>query len=161
MTDRASAAGDARAAADDDRERRNATAPIVGIGLAILGIVLLITELYPGAAWAQTAVAFVTELVSASVWAIALYVGTIVMLITMPTLIGAGIALLVAAVVRAVSGDGFGWQALVGAALVGLGWSCILQPPVGPPYVPVVLVAIGAGLLSRRRANRGLAAGDR
>ena len=154
MTDRAR---NARAAAEDDPARTDSTAPIVGICLAILGVVLLVTELYPSADWPQTAVAFVTELVSASVWVIALYLGTIVMLITMPTLIGAGIALLVAAIVRAVSGDGFGWQALVGAVLVGLGWSCVLDPPVGPPYVPVVLVAIGAGLVSRRRLGGGLA----
>jgi hypothetical protein len=158
MTDRASAA---RAATDDDRSRLDATAPIVGICLAILGVAVLVTELYPGADWPQTAVAFVTTLVSASVWAIALYVGTIVMLITMPALLGGGVALLVAAVVRAVSGDGFGWQALVGAALVGLGWSCVLEPPTGAPYVPVVLVAIGAGLVSRRRLGGGLAAEDR
>jgi hypothetical protein len=157
MTDRASAA---RAVVDDDRLRLDTTATIVGICLAVLGVVLLVTELYPSADWPQTAVAFVTALVSASVWAIALYLGTIVILLTMPTLIGSGIALLVAAIVRALSGDGFGWQALVGAALVGLGWSCVLQPPTGAPYVPVVLVAIGAGLVSRRRASRGLAADD-
>ena len=157
MTDRASAA---RAVVDDDRLRLDTTATIVGVCLAVLGVVLLVTELYPSADWPQTAVAFVTALVSASVWAIALYLGTIVILLTMPTLIGSGIALLVAAIVRALSGDGFGWQALVGATLVGLGWSCVLQPPTGAPYVPVVLVAIGAGLVSRRRASRGLAGDD-
>jgi hypothetical protein len=142
-----------RAAPDDDeRPWLDATAPAVGLTLAVLGLMLLAQAIYPGATWAQTAFAVVVELVSASAWAVALYVGTIVTLITMPALLGLGVALLVAAVVRATSGGGFGWQAIVGAVLVVLGWSCVLEPPVGGPFLPIVLVAIGAGLLSRRRA---------
>jgi uncharacterized membrane protein HdeD (DUF308 family) len=145
--------GAGRTGPDEERPWLEATAPIVGLVLAVLGVMLLIQEFYPGAAWPQTAFVFVTELVTASIWAIALYVGTIVTLMTMPALLGLGVALLVAAVLRAMSGDGIGWQAIVGAVLVALGWSCVLQPPVGGPFVPVILVAIGAGLLSRRRAG--------
>jgi hypothetical protein len=94
---------------------------------------------------------FVTTIVSASVWAVTLYVGTILVLVTMPLLLGAGVALLIAAVLRALAGRGFGWQAIVGAVLIVLGWNAVLQPPTGGPFVPVALVAIGAGLLSRRR----------
>ena len=145
------ASGDGRAGPDDNRPWLGSTAPVAGIVLAALGLMLLIQQLYPGAAWPQTLFVFVSTLVSASVWAIALYVGTIVTLTTMPLLIGLGIALLVAAVVRALAGEGIGWQAIVGAVLVALGWKAVLDPPTGGPFVPVILVAIGAGLLSRRR----------
>ena len=46
-----------------------------------------------------------------------------------------------------------GGRRLVGAVLVVLGWNAVLQPPTGGPFVPVALVAIGAGLLSRRRGT--------
>ncbi len=126
---------------------------MVGVVLAVLGLMLLVQQMYPTALWPQTAFVFVSTIVSASVWAIALYVGTIVTLLTMPVLFGVGFGLLIAAVLRAFAGDGIGWQAIVGAVLVGLGWSAVLDPPTGGPFVPVILVAIGAGLLSRRRAT--------
>src|SRR4051812_2376822 len=142
-----------RSGPDEDRPWLEATAPVVGVVLAVLGLMLLIQQLYPTAAWPQTAFVFVSTIVSASVWAIALYVGTIVTLLTMPVLLGLGFALLIAAALRAFAGDGIGWQAIVGAVLVGLGWSAVLDPPTGGPFVPVIIVAIGAGLLSRRRAT--------
>lgn len=146
------ATGDGRSGPDQDHPLLEATAPVAGILLAVLGMMLLIQQVYPGAAWPQTAFVFVSSLVAASVWAIALYVGTIITLMTMPLLVGLGIALLAAAVVRAFAGEGIGWQAIVGAVLVVLGWNAVLDPPTGGPFVPVILVAIGAGLLSRRRA---------
>jgi hypothetical protein len=145
------ATGDGEAGPDEGHPWRESTAPVAGVVLAVLGLMLLIQQVYPGAAWPQTAFVFVSSLVSASVWAIALYVGTIITLMTMPLLIGLGIVLLGAAVARAFAGEGIGWQAIVGAVLVALGWNAVLDPPTGGPFVPVVLVAIGAGLLSRRR----------
>jgi len=136
---------------DDGRPRPGSTAPVAGIVLAVLGVLLLIQQTYPGAAWPQTIFVFVTSMFTASAWAVSLYVGTLLVLMTMPLLIGVGIALLVAAVLRALAGEGIGWQALVGAVLVILGWNAVLDPPTGGPFVPVILVAIGAGLLSRRR----------
>jgi hypothetical protein len=146
------ASGDGRGAPDEgSRPWLSSTAPVAGIVLAVLGLMLLIQQTYPGAAWPQAAFVFLTSILTASVWAIALYIGTIVTLMTMPLLVGLGIALLIAAVLRALAGEGIGWQALVGAVLVALGWNAVLDPPTGGPFVPVILVAIGAGLLSRRR----------
>jgi hypothetical protein len=127
------------------------TAPFVGSTLAVVGLMLLVQQTYPVVTWPQTTFVFVTTILSASVWAVTLYVGTILALITMPLLLGGGVALLIAAILRAVDGRGFGWQAIVGAVLIVLGWNAVLQPPTGGPFVPVALVAIGAGLLSRRR----------
>src|SRR5215212_1854887 len=101
---------------DEDRPWLQATAPVVGVVLAVLGSLLLIQQVFPTAAWPQTAFVFISTIVSASV-------GTIVTLITMPLLLGTGVALLIAAFVRAMAGNGIGWQALVGAVLVTLGWS--------------------------------------
>lgn len=135
-----------------------ASATAVALVLVVFGCLLLARELYPAAAWPQTAVVIVVELISASVWAIALYVGTIVMLAAIPGLLGLGVGLLVAATIRAVTGEGFGWEALVGALLVALGATCLMDPPVGGPFVPVVMVAVGAALLLRRRAPARIAA---
>ena len=74
-------------------------------------------------------------------------------LVAVPLLLGVGVALLIAALLRALAGRGIGWQAFVGAVFVVLGWNAVLQPPTGGPFVPVALVAIGAGLLSRRRGS--------
>jgi uncharacterized membrane protein HdeD (DUF308 family) len=127
-----------------------ATATAIGLTMVVFGGLLLASEVYPGAAWPQTAVA--VELISASAWAISMYVGTIIMLLTMPGLIGVGAGLLVVAAVRLRHRQGVGWQAVVGAVLVLLGVTCVFNPPVGGPYVPIVLLAVGAGLLPRRAA---------
>jgi len=131
-------------------------ATVIGSILLVVGGLLLVASAYPGAAWPRTAVAVAFELLAASLWAIALYVGTIVMLVTMPGLVAIGAGLLVVAARRAFRGHGVGWEVIVGAILLGLGASCVLDPPVGGPYVPIVLVAVGAGLLSRRGATDAL-----
>ena len=148
MTD---AAGSEPAAPDRHPPLLGSTAPVVGSTLAVVGLMLLVQQTYPVVTWPQTTFVFVTTIVSASVWAVTLYVGTILVLVTMPLLLGVGVALLIAAVLRALAGRGIGWQAIVGAVLIVLGWNAVLQPPTGGPFVPVALVAIGAGLLSRRR----------
>jgi len=145
------AAGSKPAAREKDRPLLGSTAPVVGSTLAVLGLMLLVQQTYPVVTWPQTAFVFVTTILSASVWTVTLYLGTIVALVTMPLLLGVGVALLITALMRALAGRGIGWQALVGAVLVVLGWNAVLQPPTGGPFVPVALVAIGAGLLSRRR----------
>jgi hypothetical protein len=145
------AAGSEPAAPDRRPPLLGSTAPFVGSTLAVVGLMLLVQQTYPVVTWPQTTFVFVTTILSASVWAVTLYVGTILALITMPLLLGGGVALLIAAILRAVDGRGFGWQAIVGAVLIVLGWNAVLQPPTGGPFVPVALVAIGAGLLSRRR----------
>jgi hypothetical protein len=150
MTD---ATGSESAAPDRRPPLLGSTAPFVGAALAVLGLMLLVQQTYPVVTWPQTTFVFVTTILSASVWAVTLYVGTILVLVTMPLLLGVGVALLIAAVLRALDGRGFGWQAIVGAVLVVLGWNAVLQPPTGGPFVPVALVAIGAGLLSRRRGS--------
>jgi hypothetical protein len=126
----------------------------LGVILAGLGGALLAMELYPTAAWPQAIVAVVAALAATTVWAVSLYVGTLVMLMTMPTLIGLGIALVVWAVVRSRAGDPWRWPAAVGVVLLALGVSCLLQPPVGGPYVPIVLLAMGALLVSARQRSR-------
>ena len=126
------------------------TAVAVGLVLAVFGGLLLAQQVYPSATWPQTAVAVVVDLISASIWAVSLYIGTILTLVTMPGLLGLGVGLLVVAARRALTGQGFGWQALVGALLVALGATCVMNPPVGGPFVPIVLLGVGAGLLSQR-----------
>ena len=139
--------------AADEAVGPNAVEPVarvLGIVLVILGAVLLIMELYPTAEWPRTIAAVVVALASATVWAVSLYVGTLVMLMTMPILIGVGAALVIWAAARIRSGDPWRWPAVLGIVLMILGVSCVVQPPVGGPFVPVVLLAIGATLVSAR-----------
>jgi hypothetical protein len=141
----------------DDASGRTGIEPsarALGVILAGLGGVLLVMELYPTAEWPQTIVAVVTVLASSTVWAVSLYVGTLVMLMTMPSLIVLGAALVVWAVARNRDGDPWRWPAAVGLVLVALGVSCLLDPPVGGPYVPIVLLAMGALLVSARLRPR-------
>jgi uncharacterized membrane protein HdeD (DUF308 family) len=125
-------------------------ARVIGVVLVILGAVLLIMELYPTAEWPRTIAAVVVALASSTIWAISLYVGTLVMLMTMPILIGLGAALVVWAAARIRQGDPWRWPVLVGVTLMALGVSCLIEPPVGGPFVPIVLLALGALLVSAR-----------
>jgi uncharacterized membrane protein HdeD (DUF308 family) len=139
--------------AADEAVGRSAVEPVaraLGVILVILGAVLLIMELYPTAEWPRTIASVVIALASSTVWAISLYVGTLVMLMTMPILIGVGATLVIWAAARIRKGDPWRWPLAVGVVLLVLGVSCLVQPPVGGPFVPIVLLAIGALLVSAR-----------
>jgi uncharacterized membrane protein HdeD (DUF308 family) len=141
----------------DDAGGRSGIEPAaraLGVILAGLGGALLAMELYPTAEWPQAIVAVVAALAATTVWAVSLYIGTLVMLMTLPVLLGLGAGLLAWAAFRFRSGDPWRWPAAVGVVLIALGVSCLLDPPVGGPYVPIVLLAMGALLVSARQRSR-------
>ena len=67
-----------------------------------------------------------------------------------------GVAFLFIAVVRAVSGGGWGWQLLFGGLLALLGGVNMTNPAFGGLIVPVALIGLGVVLLLRG-ASRGTA----
>ena len=62
-----------------------------------------------------------------------------------------GVAFLFIAGIRASRGGGIGWQAVIGVILVALGGSELALPAAASLVLPVLLVAVGLILLTRRR----------
>jgi hypothetical protein len=97
-----------------------------------------------------------------------LYLGAIITALAAPDLLAAagvvsgpgvgtaclGVAFLFIAAVRAASGAGWGWQAVLGAILFAIGASSIAIPGLSDLVWPILLVVLGGILLIRAAASR-------
>ena len=139
--------------------------PWIGIFLLVFGALLLIQQLYPGAAIAGSVFVLAVGIAFLIKWAVdrgtgSLYAGAIITALAMPGVLNAagivadglgtfcfGVAFLFIAAVRAAAGGGWGWQAIFGGLLVLLGGVNMLTPDVGGLLVPLALLLLGAVLI--------------
>ena len=148
--------------------------PWIGIFLLTFGGLLLLQQLYPQFEALGSVFILAIGLAFLIKWAIdrgtgSLYAGALITALAAPEVINAlgydvdglgtfcfGLAFLFIAAVRAASGGGWGWQAIIGGLLTLLGLVNITTPDVGGLVVPIALLVIGAvlvfGGLSRRSA---------
>lgn len=144
--------------------------PWIGLFLVIFGVLLIVQNVLPEYRDLGNAAVLAAGLAFLLVWAVrrgtaALYLGAFLTAAAIPgTLRGLGldlgagwgtlffgIALLFIALVRARRNGGWGWQLIVGAALLLLASSEIAIPEVSSLIVPALLVVFGVTLLFRGR----------
>jgi hypothetical protein len=146
--------------------------PWIGIFLLVFGALLLIQQVYPEARSEGSLVVLAVGLAFLIKWAIdrgtgSLYAGAIITALAAPGVLNAagidldglgtfsfGVAFLFIALVRAVSGGGWGWQLWFGGLLALLGGVNITNPAFGGLIIPVALIGLGVVLLLRG-ASRG------
>jgi hypothetical protein len=146
--------------------------PWIGIFLLVFGGLLLIQQAFPQFESAGSLVVLAIGVAFLIKWAVdrgtgSLYAGAIITALAVPGLLNAagiqanglstfsfGIAFLFIALVRGVSGGGWGWQLWFGGFLTLLGAVSITSPSVGGYLVPVILVALGVLLLVRGSSGR-------
>ena len=139
--------------------------PWIGIFLLIFGGLLLAQQLFPQFADLGSVFVLAIGLAFLVKWVIdrgtgSLYAGAIITALAAPGVINAlgydvdglgtfcfGVAFLFIAAVRAASGGGWGWQAIIGGLLALLGGVNMLTPEIGGLIVPVALVAVGVVLI--------------
>lgn len=139
--------------------------PWIGIFLLVFGALLLIQQLFPEARALGSVVVLAVGLAFLIKWIIdrgtgSLYAGAIITALAAPGVINAagydadglgtfsfGVAFLFIASVRAVSGGGWGWQAMFGGLLALLGGVTMLTPEVSGLLVPIALLVLGGMLV--------------
>lgn len=139
--------------------------PWIGIFLLVFGGLLLVQQLLPEAEGLGSILVLAIGLAFLIKWVIdrgtgSLYAGAIITALAAPGVVNAlgydadglttfslGVAFLLIAAVRAVSGGGFGWQAVFGGLLVLVGGTNILTPDVGGLILPVALLILGGVLI--------------
>jgi hypothetical protein len=150
-------------------EDRRPQVPWIGVFLLILGA-LLILERYPQYRDLGDVAVLAAGLAFLVVWIVrrsgfALYAGAILTAAAVPGLVEGlgyatepgfgtvcyGVAFLVIALVRATSRGGWGWQLILGAILVALGASEMALPDLADVTLPLLLIALGIVLVTRRR----------
>jgi hypothetical protein len=150
-------------------EDRRPQVPWIGVFLLILGA-LLILERFPQYRNLGDIVVLAAGLAFLVVWLIrrsslALYAGAILTAAAVPGLVEGlgyatgpgfgsvcyGLAFLFIALVRAASRGGWGWQLILGAVLVALGASEMALPDLADLTLPLLLIALGVVLMTRRR----------
>ena len=158
-------------------QARRPSVPWIGLFILVLGGLLLVQQLAPGAEVVGSVVTLAIGLAFLLKWAIdrgtgSLYAGALITALAAPGIINElgyeadgigtfcfGIAFLGIALVRAVGGGGIGWQGIVGGLLAMLGAINMFSPDTGDLIIPIVLVGLGAlmviGSLGRRSASRG------
>lgn len=147
--------------------------PWIGIFLLVFGGLLLAQQLFPEARSTGSVFVLAVGLAFLIRWVMdrgtgSLYAGAIITALAAPGVLEAagyetdglgtfclGVAFLAIAAVRAASGGGWGWQAIVGGLLALLGGVNMVTPEVGGLILPVALIALGVvlmfGGLGRRR----------
>ena len=152
---------------EDDRRPR---LPWIGIFLIVYGALLLVGRLAPQYVAQANLLVLAAGLAFLILWLIrrgtfSLYAGAFLTASAVPGLVGSlgynagtglgtlcyGIAFLFVAMVRASRGGGIGWQAVIGVILVALGGSQLALPDAASLILPILLVAFGLVLLTRRR----------
>jgi len=152
---------------EDDRRPR---LPWIGIFLIVYGALLLIDKLGPQYLREANLLVLAAGLAFIILWLIrrgtfALYAGAFLTASAVPGLIKSlgysagtglgtlcyGVTFLFIALVRVSRGGGIGWQAVIGIILVALGGSELALPDAASLVLPVLLVAVGLLLLTRRR----------
>ena len=151
-------------------EDRRPRLPWIGIFLIVFGILLVVDRLAPAYLTQANLLVLAAGLTFIILWLIRrgtfpLYAGAFLTASAVPGLIKGfgysvgtglgtlcyGVAFLFIAAVRASRGGGVGWQAVIGIILVALGASELALPAAASLVLPVLLVAVGLLLLTRRR----------
>ena len=154
-------------------ERRRPGLPWIGVFLVVLGGLLFVQTMVPGAWTLANTLVLAAGLASLVAWAIrgrivALYLGAFLTALALPPEIASlgvpvgpgwgtlcfGLAFLGIAAVRAARGGGRGWQLSAGLLLILIGGAAIALPSTDGLILPAVLVALGLGLVLRG-ARRG------
>jgi hypothetical protein len=146
--------------------------PWIGIFLLVFGALLLLQQAFPQFRSAGSVVVLAIGLAFLVKWAVdrgtgSLYAGAIITALAVPGLLNAagieadglstfsfGIAFLFIALVRAVSGGGWGWQLWFGGLLALVGAISITGGSFGGYLLPILLVGLGLVLILRGSGNR-------
>lgn len=139
--------------------------PWIGIFLLVFGALLLVRQLFPDARALGSVVVLAVGLAFLIKWVMdrgtgSLYAGAIITVLAAPGIVNAagydadglgtfcfGLAFLLIASVRALSGGGWGWQAMFGGLLALLGGVTMLTPEVSGLLVPIALLVLGGMLV--------------
>jgi hypothetical protein len=151
-------------------EDRRPRLPWIGIFLIVYGALLLVDRLLPAYLQQANLLVLAAGLAFLILWLLrrgtfALYAGAFLTASAVPGLIKSfgytagtglgtlcyGVAFLFISLIRASRGGGIGWQAVIGVILVALGASEMALPDAASLVLPVLLVAFGLVLLTRRR----------
>jgi hypothetical protein len=157
----------------DRQDDRGPQLPWVGIFLVIFGALLLVDRAFPGYKIGGSLLVLAAGLAFLVVWAMrrgtfALYAGAFLTAASVPGIVSTlgyepgegvgtvayGVAFLFVAVVRAVRGGGWGWQALIGLLLLALGIPELALPDLANYVLPALLVVLGVLLLARGSTRR-------
>jgi hypothetical protein len=152
-------------------EDRRPHLPWIGIFLVVYGALLLVDRVAPQYLTQANLLVLAAGLAFIILWLIrrgtfALYAGAFLTASAVPGLVKSlgyvagtglgtlsyGVAFLFIAMVRVSRGGGIGWQAVIGVILVALGGSELALPDAASLILPVLLVAFGVVLLTRRRS---------
>jgi hypothetical protein len=152
-------------------EDRRPQLPWVGIFLVVYGALLLVDKLVPQYLQQANLLVLAAGLAFLILWLVrrgtfSLYAGAFLTASAVPGLIKSlgytvgtgvgtlayGVAFLFIAMVRVSRGGGIGWQAVISVILVALGGSELALPDAASLVLPVLLVAFGLVLLTRRRS---------
>lgn len=152
---------------DDDRRPQ---IPWVGVFLLILGALLIFEQVAPQYRNLGNVVVLAAGLAFLVVWllrhsTLALYAGALLTAAAVPGLVEGvtgisyaglgtvcyGVAFLFVAAVRGVSRGGWGWQLVLGLVLLAVGASEMTLPDLADLTLPVLLVILGAVLITRGR----------
>ena len=146
--------------------------PWIGIFLLVFGALLLVQQLVPQFESVGSVIVLAIGLAFLVKWAIdrgtgSLYAGAIITALAVPGVVNAagieadglstfsfGIAFLFIALVRAVTGGGWGWQLWFGGLLTLVGGASIAGASTAGLLLPIVLLALGA-LFLINGTNRG------
>lgn len=147
--------------------------PWFGIFLLVFGGLLLLEKAIPALSTAGSLLFLAVGLAFLVSWLVnrgvgSLYLGAIITALAAPDLLQAmgvaagsglgtlclGVAFLFIALVRAASGNGYGWQAGLGLLLTLIGGSSLTIPGFGDLVWPIVLLVLGVLLLVRSGAAR-------
>ncbi len=139
--------------------------PWIGIFLVVFGGLLFIQSVYPESRGAGSVLVLAIGLTFLIRWAVdrgtgSLYAGAIITALAAPGVLNAagvdldglgtfcfGVAFLFIAVVRALSGGGWGWQLWFGAMLALIGGVSMTSPTAGEMILPIAIIALGAVLI--------------
>ena len=147
--------------------------PWFGIFLVVFGALLLLRQVFPALETAGSLLFLAVGVAFLVSWLInrglgSLYLGSIITALAAPDLLAAagvisgpgvgtlclGVAFLFIALVRGVSGAGWGWQLVLGLILFAIGASSVALPALGDLLWPLVLVVIGVAVLVRAMVPR-------
>ncbi len=153
--------------------RGRSRVPWFAIFLIVFGALLLLQQALPTFKEAGSILFLAVGVAFLVSWVVnrgmgSLYLGSIITALAAPGLLEAagvlkgagvgtlslGVAFLFIALVRAASGAGWGWQAVLGALLVAIGASALAIPSFSDLVWPVLLVILGVVVLLRSTGGR-------
>ena len=153
--------------------RAKSRLPWFGIFLVVFGALLLLQQVLPSFKEAGSLLFLAVGVAFLVSWIVnrgmsSLYLGSIISALAAPGLLSAanivsgpgvgtlclGVAFLFIALIRAASGAGWGWQAVLGALLVAIGGSSLAVPGISDLIWPLLLVILGVIVLVRSTSGR-------